>query len=270
MKRLKAATAVEQGRSFFVEAAGHRLHAQKIDAAAREGAPSLVFLHEGLGSIGQWRGVPEDLCRLTGLPGLVYERWGFGRSAPLVLPRSKDYMHIEATKALPDVLAACGIERPILVGHSDGGSIALLYVAAGLESVTACISIAAHVFVEDITIEGIGEVMTRWDSGELKPRLARYHGDNTEPMFRGWAETWMREDFRDWNIEACLPGIVCPTLVIQGERDEHATLAQVEAIARGVSGPVETYVVPECAHSPHLEARAEVLARITAFIETLA
>jgi pimeloyl-ACP methyl ester carboxylesterase len=254
--------------SFTIEAAGHRLRARRIGEAAAPDVPTLVFLHEGLGSIGQWRGVPEDLCRLTGLPGLVYERWGFGQSEKLKLPRPKDYMTREAEQALPDVLRACAVQRPILIGHSDGGSIALLYAAAFPHAVAACISIAAHVFVEDETIRGIREVVARWDSGDLKPRLARYHGDNTDAMFRGWAETWLRADFRDWNIEACLSRILCPTLIVQGEKDEHATLAQVDAIAGSVSGLAETYVVPGVGHSPHLEAREPMLTHMAAFIAT--
>jgi len=252
--------------SFTIEAAGHRLRALRIGEAAAPDVPTLVFLHEGLGSIGQWRGVPEDLCRLTGLPGLVYERWGFGQSEKLKLPRPTDYMTREAEQALPDVLRACAVQRPILIGHSDGGTIALLYAAAFPHAVAACISIAAHVFVEDETIRGIREVVARWDSGDLKARLARYHGDNTDAMFRGWAETWLRADFRDWNIEACLSRIQCPMLIVQGEKDEHATLAQVDAIAQGVSGLAETYVVPEVGHSPHLEAREAMLTRMSAFI----
>lgn len=252
---------------FFVQAAGHRLRAQRIGAPS-DGQPTLVFLHEGLGSIGQWRGVPEDLCRRTGLPGLVYERWGFGRSDRLVLPRPKDYMTREAQEALPEVLDACGIARPVLIGHSDGGSIALLYAAAFPQHAKACISIAAHVFVEDETIAGIRDVVARWEAGDLKERLARYHGENTDTMFQGWAEIWLSPAFRDWNIEACLPRIVCPTLIIQGEKDEHATLAQVEAIAGGIPGPTETYIVPGCGHNPHLEARQAMLERMAAFIAT--
>jgi pimeloyl-ACP methyl ester carboxylesterase len=262
--------AAKQSDAFFIEAAGRRLRAQWIGGPAEDTRPVLVFLHEGLGGIGQWRGVPEELCRLAGLRGLVYERWGFGESERLILPRPSDYMTHEAEQALPEVLEVCGITRPILIGHSDGGSIALLHAAAHPENTKACVSIAAHVFVEEITLKGIRGVVAHWESGDLKPRLARYHGDNTETMFRGWAETWLRPDFRDWTIEAHLPAVACPLLVMQGERDEHATLAQVEAIAHGVSGPVETCIVPGCAHSPHLEAREDVLARMARFIAALA
>ncbi len=255
--------------AFFIEAAGRRLRAQWIGGVAGRETPVLVFLHEGLGGIGQWRGVPEDLCQRTGLKGLVYERWGFGESDRLTLPRPLDYMAQEAEEALPDVLKACGISRPILIGHSDGGSIALLHASAHPENTRACVCIAAHVFVEDITLEGIRGVLGHWEGGDLKPRLARYHGANTEAMFRGWAETWLHPDFRGWNIEACLPAVACPLLVMQGENDEHATLAQVEAITGGVSGPAETCIVPACAHSPHLEAREDVLTHMAAFIAAL-
>jgi pimeloyl-ACP methyl ester carboxylesterase len=260
---------LERHDPFFVAAGGHRLRAQRIGPPAEGDGATLVFLHEGLGSIGQWRGFPDALCAAADLPGLMYERWGFGGSDPLVLPRPTDYLRIEAETALPDVLDACAIARPILVGHSDGGSIALLYAAADPDRPAACVSIAAHVFVEDETLEGIRGVVDRWDAGSLKARLARYHGGNTEMMFRGWAGTWLSPKFRDWNIEDRLPAIVCPTLVMQGEHDEHGTLAQVEAIARGISGPVETYVVPGCGHSPHLEAMDAVVARIAAFIAAL-
>lgn len=253
-------------RFFHVEAAGHRLRAQWIGPGPAPDEPTLVFLHEGLGSIPQWRGFPEDLCRASGFSGLVYERWGYGGSDLLVLPRPKDYLKREAEQTLPDVLAACGIDRPVLIGHSDGGTIALLYAAAFPERAVACIAEAAHVFVEDKAVGEIQGVVGRWEHGELKERLARHHGDNTETMFRGWAETWLSPEFRDWTMIERLPAIVCPVLVIQGEDDEHGTVAQVTAIADGVSGPAETWVIPDCGHSPHIEARAAVCRRMADFI----
>ncbi len=257
---------VDTEQFFHVEAAGHRLRAQWIGQGPVPDEPTLVFLHEGLGSIRQWRGFPEDLCRATGFSGLVYERWGYGGSDLLVLPRPKDYLNREAEQALPDVLAACGIDRPVLIGHSDGGTIALLYAAAFPERAVACIAEAAHVFVEDRAVGGIQGVVGRWENGDLKGRLARYHGDNTEIMFRGWAETWLSSEFRDWIMVDRLSAIVCPVLVIQGEDDEHGTLAQVTAIANGVSGPAETWMIPDCGHSPHIDARAAVCRRMANFI----
>ncbi len=260
--------AVETTDPFFIEAGGRRLRAQWIGADDPV-RPVLVFLHEGLGGIGPWKGVPEALCEKANLRGLVYERWGFGGSERLSLPRPDDYLSAEAEQSLAEVLSACGIERPILVGHSDGATIALLHAAAYPDETKACVCLAAHVCVEELTLRGIRDVVARWEGGDLRPRLERYHGDNTEAMFRGWSETWLRPSFRDWNVEDALGNVACPVLLIQGERDEHTTLEHFEAIAKGVSGPTETYIVPHCGHSPHLEARDEVVAKMAAFIRSL-
>ena len=264
-----AGDSVEPGAFFHLTAAGHRLRAQWVGEPARAEQRCLVFLHEGLGSISQWRGFPAALCQASGLPGLIYERWGFGGSEALELPRPKDYLAREAEDALPEVLAACGVTRPVLIGHSDGGSIALLYAAALPERVEACVTLAAHVFFEEVTRAGIEAVVACWETGDLRARLAKYHGANTEHMFRGWAETWLDPNFRDWNVEHRLLAVTCPALVIQGADDEHGTPAQVDAIAAGVSGPVETWMVPDCGHSPHLERPDAVCARIAGFIKDL-
>jgi pimeloyl-ACP methyl ester carboxylesterase len=228
----------------------------------------LVFLHEGLGSIGQWRDFPAQLCALTRLPGLVYERWGFGHSDPLVGPRPTDYLQIEAEITLPEVLAACGVaEPPILFGHSDGASIALLFAAAYPQQVLAVISEAGHVLVEDVCLTGIREVRTTYQQGNLRKSLHRYHGENTDAMFWGWCDTWLRSDFRHWNIEARLPFIVCPALLVQGADDEFATRAQLDAIAAGVAASKEVLWVPDCAHVPHHQARETILTAATTFIE---
>ncbi|MEE8500025.1 MAG: alpha/beta hydrolase [Kiloniellales bacterium] len=264
-----SARASGAGEFFYLTAAGHRLRAQWLGAAGAPDARSLVFLHQGLGSIPQWKGFPAALCQATGLPGLAYERWGFGGSEALVLPRPADHLDFEAERALPEVLDACAIAHPVLIGHSDGGTIALLHAAAFPDRVAACITEAAHVFVEDISRQAISAVIARWRSGDLRARLAKYHGANTQAMFRGWAETWLGPEFRDWNMAARLPAITCPILVIQGAEDAHGSQAQVEAISRGVSGPVETWIIPDCGHSPHLEAPEAVVARLAAFIAAL-
>ncbi|MFO1428750.1 MAG: alpha/beta hydrolase [Candidatus Competibacteraceae bacterium] len=252
---------------FDLEAAGRRLHAQRIEPEGAQG-PTLVFLHEGLGSIGQWKEFPAQLCRDCALPGLVYERWGFGRSEPLTEPRRKDYLYYEALDSLPAVLERCGIaEPPILIGHSDGGTIALLFAAAFPERPRAIITEAAHVFVEQVTLDGIRTAKEFYETTDLRRRLALYHGPNTDAMFRGWSDTWLREDFRDWNIIAELPKITCPALILQGKDDEYGTPAQVETIAANVSGPVETVLLPDCAHVPHHQARARVLALMQQFIQ---
>lgn len=253
-----------------VLADGRRLAVRRLEPGPRRAAerdrPTLVFLHEGLGSIAQWRDFPAALCAATGLPGLVYERWGFGGSEPLVLPRPRDYLEHEAERALPELLDACAVSRPILVGHSDGGSIALLYAAAFPGRPAACITEAAHAFVEDVTLDGIRAAEQAWRRGGLEARLARYHGANTETVFRGWTETWLRPDFRDWTLVERLPAIACPLLVIQGADDEYGTAAQVETIVARSGGPAEALLVPACGHSPHHQRRAVVLRAMTDFV----
>jgi pimeloyl-ACP methyl ester carboxylesterase len=262
-------SAFDPGEFFHVTAAGRRLRARWVGGPARAGQRCLVFLHEGLGSIPQWEGFPAALCRATGLPGLIYERWGFGGSEALVLPRPEDHLEREAEDALPEVLAACGVTRPVPIGHSDGGTIALLHAAAFPERAEACVVLAAHVRIEDQTRGGIEAVVARWESGVLRDRLAKYHGANTEAMYRGWAETWLAPEFRNWNVEHRLPAITCPVLALQGVDDAHGTPAQLAAIAAGVSGPVETWTIPDCGHRPHIEQPDLVRARIAEFIESL-
>ncbi|MDJ0608070.1 MAG: alpha/beta hydrolase [Kiloniellales bacterium] len=262
--------AASASEDFSVTADGRRLAVRRLrPPGAAAAGPTLVFLHEGLGSIAQWRDFPTALCALTGRPGLVYDRWGFGGSDPVTLPRPTDYLEREATGALPAVLEACGIQRPILIGHSDGGTIALLYAAAFPDRPAGCITEAAHVFVEAVTLAGIRQAVAAWDAGELRWRLERYHGDKTESAFRGWAETWLSPAFRNWNIVERLPGITCPLLVMQGADDEYGTPAQVAAIAEGAAGLVETCLLPDCAHIPHLQARDRVLAEMSAFVNAV-
>ncbi len=255
---------------FTVSADGRRLAVRRLHAPAAAGGPparpTLVFLHEGLGSIAQWRDFPAALCRRVGLPGLIYDRWGFGGSAPLQLPRPVDYLTREAERSLPAVLEACGVTRPFLVGHSDGGSIALLYAAAFPRAPAACITLAAHVFVQEVSLDGIRAAARAWREDDLRQRLERYHGVKTEAMFRGWTETWLRPEFRDWNMSGRLPAITCPLLVIQGEDDEYGTAAQVEAIVRGAGGPASPLMLPACGHQPHLQQHEAVLDAVADFI----
>ncbi|HSD59524.1 MAG TPA: alpha/beta fold hydrolase, partial [Burkholderiales bacterium] len=231
---------------FLVPAGGARLLARTLSPTGpgAKRSPTLVFLHEGLGSIAQWRDFPEALVAGTGLPALVYDRQGHGGSDPLDLPRSAHYLHREALEELPEVLARCNLEDAILVGHSDGGSIALLYASAHPEQVRGVITEAAHVFVEEETLAGIRAAGDAWRNTQLPEKLRRYHGAKTHALFHAWYDVWLAPEFLDWNIEVCLAGIRCPLLVIQGKDDEYATEAQVEAIARQVSGPVDTLMVP--------------------------
>jgi pimeloyl-ACP methyl ester carboxylesterase len=257
---------MEHGReSLYFHARGHRLYGEWIDRE-KEG-PVLVFLHEGLGSTAQWKDFPELLCERTDRPGFVFDRLGHGKSDPLSLPRDPGYLHEEAFFALPETLDGQGIEKSVLIGHSDGGTIALLFAARFPGRVSAVITEAAHVFVEDVTLKGIRKAVDLYGRTDLRKRLSAYHGSNTEGVFRGWADTWLDPRFRDWNTVSELSGVRCPLLVIQGEGDEYGTAIQVMTIAEKTSGPAEAWLVPDCGHIPHLQAKEAVLRRMADFIE---
>ncbi|MGF1628923.1 MAG: alpha/beta fold hydrolase [Kiloniellaceae bacterium] len=251
--------------NFFVEAAGLRLAARRLGTIGRD-APTLVFLHEALGSIGQWKGIPEELAARCSLPALVYERQGHGRSTPLALPRADDYLRHEAETVLPAVLAACSIERPVLFGHSDGATIALNYAAAFADRPAACVALAPHVMVEEKTLAGIRTAEADSGAAETRRRLARYHGDNTGTLWRAWTETWLRPGFAGCELRAMLPQITCPSLAVQGEDDAYGSAMQVSLIAERAGGPVETLLLPGCGHQPHLERRAAVVAAAADFL----
>jgi pimeloyl-ACP methyl ester carboxylesterase len=253
----------ERGR---IKAAGRTLAYERLRPENGSGGPPIVFLHEGLGSIGLWRDYPEALCRRTGREGLVYDRWGYGGSEPLEGKQDLRYLHDEALIFLPAVLDALGLNRVVAYGHSDGGTIALLFAAHAPARAAAIVTEAAHVFVEDVTLQGIRAAVQAFATTDLPQRLARHHGEKTDTVFRAWHETWLSPSFRSWNIEAELAAVRCPALVIQGADDEYGTPAQVEAIARGVSGPIETALLPACAHVPHRQARDAVLALATGFL----
>ncbi len=250
----------------WCDVAGRRLAGLRIAPMGTCSGAPLVFLHEGLGSIAQWRDVPAALAVATGRLALVFERLGHGRSDPLIGPRPADYLEREAREVLPVVLDQAGIERAVLIGHSDGGSIALLFAAWHGARVQLVVTEAAHVFVEEETIRGIRAADAAFRAGDLSRRLRRYHGSGLEAMFGGWADIWLAPSRRGWNIEAELARVRAPVLAIQGADDPYGTPRQLASIAAGVCGPVETWLVQDCAHTPHVEARASVLARISGFV----
>ncbi|NIA72244.1 alpha/beta hydrolase [Pelagibius litoralis] len=252
---------------FVLEAAGLSLAARRLQPAGCANGPTLVFLHEALGSIGQWKAFPEDLAAACALPALIYERQGHGGSTPLTLPRDNAYLRHEAEIVLPAVLAAAGITRPILLGHSDGATIALLFAAAFPDRTAACIALAPHVMVEGVTLAGIRAADTEPAAREIRKRLARYHGGKTDSLWRGWAETWLRPGFDGCELRAELPGITAPVLVVQGADDAYGSPAQVEVIAESVAGPVETHLLPACGHAPHLEQAQQTVETIQAFLK---
>jgi pimeloyl-ACP methyl ester carboxylesterase len=218
--------------------------------------------------VSAWRDFPAALASRIGSRVAAYSRLGHGASDPAPLPRPIDFLHGEAD-ALPAVMDALGMDRPALFGHSDGGSIALIAAAAYPDRVHALVLEAPHVFVEDVSVSSIAVMKTAFDEGDLRARLARHHGPNVDIAFRGWNDVWLDPAFRGWSIEALLPRIVCPVLVIQGEDDEYGTLAQVERIARRASGPVETLVLAACGHAPHRDQRDRVLSSVAAFLDNL-
>jgi pimeloyl-ACP methyl ester carboxylesterase len=251
----------------FITIGGHRLEYERI-AGTRSGVPTLVFLHEGLGSLALWKDFPAEVSTRTGAPALVYSRYGYGNSDPIAAPRRVDFMHEEALESLPALLGALGIENPILIGHSDGASIALIHAGTGRWPVRGLILEAPHVFVEELTVKSIAAARDLYRTTDLKQRLERYHAD-PESAFWGWNDIWLDPAFRSWNIEAALPGVACPVLTIQGADDEYGTLAQLDAIGRGVRGSVERLVLAQCKHSPHRDQPAVTLAAIARFIDNL-
>ena len=252
-------------RARFFDVAGHRLECVRIRGA--KSAPTLVFLHEGLGSVALWKDFPARVAEATGCPVLVYSRAGYGRSSPAVLPRVPNYMHVEALTVLPALLDQLGITDPVLVGHSDGASIALLHAGSGSRPVRALVALAPHVFVEDMSIASIDEVRRQYETTDLREKLARRHAD-PDAAFRGWNDVWLAPAFRSWNIEACLPGVRCPLLLIQGSDDEYGSAAQLDAIERQVGGKVARIELADCRHSPHRDQPEATLAAIADFVAT--
>ncbi|MGE3275390.1 MAG: alpha/beta fold hydrolase [Vicinamibacterales bacterium] len=226
-------------------------------------APAVLLLHEGLGAVSTWRDVPGRLRTATRRRIIAYSRAGYGRSAPAALPRPVSFMHDEAADVLPRVLDALALPRVTLLGHSDGASIALLYAAAHPERVEALVLEAPHVFVEDLSVASIARMREIYAATDLRDRLARHHGANVDVAFRGWNDVWLDPAFRAWNIEACLPAVRCPVLILQGTDDEYGTLRQVEAIERQAGGPVEVHVLDRCGHAPHRD-RADVFYALVA------
>lgn len=248
---------------FFIKAAGRRLKARRLGRPDK--GPVLVFLHEGLGSIAQWRDFPESLCRNASMPGLVYDRAGYGGSEPLKEKRRMEYLHEEALSSLPEVVQRCHVGKAFFVGHSDGGSIALMFAAVHPDRTAGVMTEAAHVFVEDVTVEGIRVAVRAYEKGDLRDKLAKYHAGNTDGAFRGWADTWLAPEFRNWSLEEYLPSIHAPVLAIQGQNDPYGTPAQVQSIVSRVKGPARGMIIPGCGHIPHLQARHRVLSEMAEF-----
>lgn len=240
---------------------------RRDDAAA----PLLVFLHEGLGSVSLWRDFPARLCEALQCRGLVYSRPGYGQSSPRPLdqPLAPDFMHRQAHDVLPALLQALGVDaaqdKPWLLGHSDGGSIALLYAARFPENVAGAIVLAPHILVEDVSVASIAEARTAYEHTDLRQRLARHHADG-DAAFYGWNDIWLHPDFRSWNITGELAAIGCPLLAVQGVNDEYGSLEQIHGITR-MAPQCQIVELAECGHSPHKDQADQLIAAVRLFFQ---
>jgi len=238
---------------------GHRIEYEFI--RGQQPAPVMVFLHEGLGSVAMWKDFPARCAHATGYDALVYSRYGYGQSDPITEPRRVEYMHDEALKTLPELLAKLDIQRPILFGHSDGASIALIH--AGRHPVAGVVVLAPHLFVEDIALDGIRSIRSAYEAGDLKSRLARYHAD-PDSAFWGWHDIWLHPDLRAWNIQDCVDRIQSPVLAIQGIDDEYGSMEHLDRIPRA-----ELLKLENCRHSPHRDQPEAVIAATSRFVREL-
>jgi pimeloyl-ACP methyl ester carboxylesterase len=249
------------------------INTRKLECRAWGGIPAerptIVLLHEGLGSVGLWRSFPEDLAERTGCCVFAYSRAGYGRSDPAELPRPLDYMQREAVDVLPGVLDAIGFTSGMLLGHSDGASIAAIHAGSFNDARVHGIGlIAPHFFTEPEGLAAIAEAKALYDRGDLRDRLARYHAD-VDNAFRGWNDAWLDPGFTSWNIEAFIGAIRSPILAIQGRDDQYGTLRQMDALAKGAHAPLDVQILDNCKHSPHLEQPERTLAIVSDFLARL-
>lgn len=228
----------------------------------------LVFLHDAIGSVSQWRNFPESVCNKLSLPGIVYDRKGHGKSPSLEGIRNVDYMHRYAWDELPEFINQTAPDKKlILIGHSDGGSIALLFAAKFPEKTLGIITMAAHVLVEEITLNGIRETAKKFETGEWMEKLRKHHGENTKTIFEAWWKTWTSPEFKDWNIREHLANITCPVFAIQGVDDNYGTEDQVDRILYAIEAYGEKWMIDEsCGHAPWKSHSEELIDRINTFI----
>lgn len=229
-------------------------------------APVVVFLHEGLGSVAMWKDFPDTLCQHLNMRGLVYSRPGYGASTPRAIDEhwGLDFMHQQATDILPALLQALDIRRPWLLGHSDGGSIALLFAARFPEVPAGTIVIAPHIFVEDISVDSIRAAREAYLHQGLRDKLARYHED-VDSAFFGWNDIWLSPSFRSWDITQELAAIRCPLLAVQGKQDEYGTMHQVHGI-HNQCPHTQVLELDECGHSPHRDQPASLIPSVKDFV----
>ncbi|MEN9538774.1 MAG: hypothetical protein RLZZ126_1009 [Pseudomonadota bacterium] len=251
----------------FVQVSGVRLELQRIAPTSALPLAPIVFLHEGLGSVSMWRDWPAEVCAATGRAGVVVSRRGYGQSEAITDVRGSgrlaaDYMHREAWNVLPALFSVLGVTRPVLLGHSDGGSIALLH--ASQHEVAACIVMAPHIVVEEISVSAITQARADYEHGELRQRLAHHHAD-VDSAFWQWNDVWLSEAFRSFDIQADCRHIKAPVLCIQGEDDPYGTMRQIDGIHS--SGPRTLLKLAHCGHAPHRDQAAATTQAIAAFLQ---
>ena len=249
----------------FATAAGRSIAYEWVGDET-SGKPTLVFLHEGLGSIRQWRDFPTNVAAATGCRAVVFDRYGYGQSDVLAEPkRDVRFMHDEALIALPELLRNLGIEKPLLIGHSDGASIALIHAGAG-QAVRGVVAMAPHVFIEPLCLKSIDTAAEQFETTDFAEKLGRYHRD-ARKTFYGWADVWLDRNFTRWDIrDDYLPKITCPVLAIQGYDDVYGTMAQLDEIERRVKGPCELLKLKDCGHAPFREQPEKTLEAVTRFV----
>ncbi len=231
--------------------------------------PTLIFLHDSLGSTQLWRDFPKEVAEKTNCNLFIYDRKGYGKSSPFTINhRELTYMHDEAD-FLNDLIQHFNFKDIILFGHSDGGSITLLYAAKYHQNLKGIVVVGSHIIVEEISLQGIRDAKIAYAKTNLKERLTKYHGDKTQKVFEMWTETWLRPDFIDFDIREELKNIECPTLVIQGIDDEYGSIEQVNGIINNVKGRKESYLVPDAKHTPYKENRTPTLTKTVEFIDSL-
>lgn len=258
----------------FIHAGGHRLKIRTLGAITPS-TPTLVFLHEGLGSIDLWKDYPENVARAAKLPALIYDRWGYGESDQLVGPRRASYRHVEALSVLPEVLAQFDIGKVILIGHSDGGCMSLLYSSEHQDWVLGVIALAPQVVAVVPPGEKSGQatssmqpVIDQFESGGLREKLSKYHGDNTETMFYGWANAWGSREFEGWQMKKELGQVQCPVVIIIGDKDPYGYQHNIDELRNELTTPPTVLIHPEAAHIPHLEAEEFTLRHTVDAIES--
>jgi pimeloyl-ACP methyl ester carboxylesterase len=228
----------------------------------------IVLLHEGLGSVALWRDFPQQLAKRTGCSVFAYSRLGYGRSDGIELPRPLDFMHQEAKNFLPAVLAQLPENNVVLLGHSDGGSIASIYAGRDEDPrLRSLILMAPHFFVEPISVKAIGEAKTSFEEDDLRTKLKKYHGSNVDTAFWGWCNTWLHSEFRHWNIERFISGVSVPTLFLQGWQDAYGTARQAEAFQTKATCETIIQMITDCGHHPFLEQKTKTLDAISQFLE---